>query len=100
MAEPRSAQSGREMELFHLLATVVTYPGMSTADVRDRANNECQHDDFDPLPMIEQRAIAPKLKSLQASGLVARWRDFDCDRWEPTDAGREAWAAYEVMLNA
>lgn len=88
------------MERFHLLATVVIYPSMSMADVRDRANNECQHDDFDPLPMIEPRAISPKLKALQTAGLVARWQDFDCDRWDPTDAGREAWAAYEKTLHA
>lgn len=88
-----------ELERFHLLASVVAYPNMSTAGVRERANDECQHDDFDPLPMISPQAIMPRLKALQVAGLVARWRDYDCDRWDPTVAGRAAWSAFEATLN-
>lgn len=99
-AESRSLSRRDDAERFHLLSTIITYPGLNTQDVRDRANEECQHDAFDPLPRISPQGIVGKLLGLERRGLVTSWRDFDGKRWEPTQAGREAWAHYEVTLNA
>jgi hypothetical protein len=90
----------KEMERMHLLATVVAYPGLSTQGVRDRANSEAQHDDFDPLPFIQPQGITGKLNALSIDRLVTGWQDIDVVRWDPTEKGRQVWAEYENGLNA
>lgn len=99
-AQPLPRQTEREYERFHLLATVVTYPSLSTHDVRDRANEECQHDLFDPLPLMTPQSVSGKLKALERDGLIESWVDFNGVRWDPTDEGRKAWAFYEAYLKA
>lgn len=92
------SRSERELERFHLLSTVAAYPGLSTQDVRDRANEECQHDLFDPLPLMTPQAVTGKLKALERDGLIEGWVDFNGVRWDPTDAGRKAWAEYQAVV--
>lgn len=88
----------KEMERMHLLSTIVNYPDRSTQEIRDIANDECQHDSFDPLPHISPRGITGKLNGLSLAGLIDGWQDGGEMRWRPTDNGAQAWAEYQHGL--
>ena len=79
----------KDLERFHLVSTLVQYPASSTQDVLERANEECQHDDFDPLPKISPQGIVGKLNSLSLAGLVRGWDDGVTMRWQATDTSRQ-----------
>lgn len=89
----------KKLERMHLLATVVEYPGLPTQEVRDRANNEAQHDVFDPLPFVTPQGITAKLNSLSLAGLVEGYLSPEGMRWLPTDKGREAIRVFMAELD-
>lgn len=86
----------KEMERMHILSTIVAYPDLSTRDVRDRVNQECQHDAFDSLPTVSPQGITGKLNALSLAGLVTAWNDLDVLRWRATNDGCAAWAKCDV----
>jgi hypothetical protein len=81
----------KELERMHLLSTIVNYPWRLAAEVADLANNECQHDLFDPLPFISPRGITAKLNAMSLAGLLDGSVTVEGIQWCATDEGERAW---------
>lgn len=87
----------RDLERFHLLATMVEMGRAATAaDICSQANAECsvsegdlRLDEIDALPLISARGSTAKLSAMSLAGLVgAEWRGVEPMLWSITDEGR------------
>lgn len=88
----------KKLDRMHLLSTVVEYPGLPTQEVRDRANNEAQHDVFDPVPFATPQGITGKLNSMSRDGLLDGWPSPEGMRWEATVKGKHALKVFFAEL--
>lgn len=83
------SSDGPDLPVLHLLHTVMDYGPATAADLRQRYNDECKYDEFDPLPMRSVRSIASTLAVLRSRGFVTSLHHGPTAEWQITDQGRE-----------